>query len=81
MSTPEKKIRVRVAANPEKGFFRIGRHWPRKQTEAEVTEAELKILTEERKLSVVVLAPEPPKPAKIDKPQDPPPADLKGEKK
>ena len=54
-TTPEKKIRVRVAANPERGFFRCGRHWTRSQKEAEVTEDELKILMGERKLSVVVV--------------------------
>lgn len=53
-SKGERTYRVLVSANPEKGFFRCGRHWPRAQTEAEVTESELEILKSERKLGVVV---------------------------
>lgn len=44
MAKEEKKIAVRVAARPERGFHRAGRFWPPTPTDAEVTAAELKVI-------------------------------------
>jgi len=38
MSEPIKTVRLRVAATPEKGFFRGGKHWTKAAQEVEVPE-------------------------------------------
>jgi hypothetical protein len=50
-----KTLKVIVRALPERGFYRAGRHWPRTETEAEVTEEQLVALKAEMNLAVVVV--------------------------
>lgn len=38
MSESTKMVRLRVAATPEKGFYRGGRHWTKAPQEVEVPE-------------------------------------------